>query len=224
VPEKTRHRRTRKPAPKHAGGRVRRSLRRPLLLAAAATVATAGVVSAGVAASAAFGGSPVQAALSNAASGSIGGSGVLKQMKAERGTARRLSRSADRPAVDMTKVKILHARNRSGGQVTHTKDLGSGDPKAIAQAMLPQFGWSSSEFSCLDALWTKESGWDPHAENASSGAYGIPQALPGSKMATAGSDWATNPATQIKWGLGYIRGSYGSPCGAWSHSEAYGWY
>jgi hypothetical protein len=99
----------------------------------------------------------------------------------------------------------------------------SGSPQQIAMSMLASYGWSSSQFSCLDQLWERESGWNPTAANAS-GAYGIPQALPGSKMASAGSDWETNPATQIKWGLGYIKGLYGSPCGAWSHSEATGWY
>lgn len=78
--------------------------------------------------------------------------------------------------------------------------------------------------SCLSSLWMKESGWKSSALNASSGAYGIPQSLPGSKMASAGADWQTNPATQIKWGLGYIKGSYGSPCGAWAHSQATNWY
>ncbi len=99
----------------------------------------------------------------------------------------------------------------------------TGSPQHIAMSMLSSYGWSSSQFTCLDDLWTRESGWNPTAANAS-GAYGIPQALPGSKMASAGSDWETNPATQIKWGLGYIKGLYGSPCGAWSHSEATGWY
>ena len=63
-----------------------------------------------------------------------------------------------------------------------------------------------------------------NAYNASSGAYGIPQALPGSKMATAGADWETNAATQIEWGLGYVQGRYGTPCGAWAHSQDVGWY
>ena len=88
------------------------------------------------------------------------------------------------------------------------------DPKDIAMAMLPQYGWDSSQFGCLDDLWYGESGWDPYAENPYSGAYGIPQALPGSKMAAAGPDWETNPATQIEWGLGYIQDRYGSPCSA----------
>lgn len=100
----------------------------------------------------------------------------------------------------------------------------SGSPQQIAMAMLGSFGWSSSQFSCLDSLWSHESGWNVSAANPSSGAYGIPQALPGSKMASAGPDWQTNAATQISWGLGYIQGSYGSPCGAWAHEESSGWY
>jgi len=88
-----------------------------------------------------------------------------------------------------------------------------------------QYGWGEDQFSCLDRLWQKESGWNFAALNSSSGATGIPQALPGSKMASAGSDWATNATTQIRWGLGYIKASsYGSPCAAWSHSQSVGWY
>jgi hypothetical protein len=95
--------------------------------------------------------------------------------------------------------------------------------QGIAYNMLASFGFSTSQFSCLDPLWNQESGWRYNAENPS-GAYGIPQALPGSKMATAGADWLTNPATQIKWGLGYIQSRYGTPCNAWSHEQSYGWY
>ena len=100
----------------------------------------------------------------------------------------------------------------------------SGSPRQIAQQMLGKYGWSSSQFSCLSPLWEHESGWSVTAENPSSGAYGIPQALPGSQMATAGGDWHTNAATQIKWGLTYIQGRYGSPCGAWAHEQSAGWY
>jgi hypothetical protein len=100
----------------------------------------------------------------------------------------------------------------------------AGSPEQIAEQMLSQFGWSSSQFSCLQPLWAQESGWSVTAENPSSGAYGIPQALPGSKMASAGPSWQTDAATQIRWGLTYIQGSYGSPCGAWAHEEADGWY
>ena len=96
--------------------------------------------------------------------------------------------------------------------------------KAYAVGRLPSHGWDSDQFRCLDLLWTRESGWRADAYNASSGAYGIPQSLPGSKMAAAGADWRTNATTQIDWGLGYIDARYGSPCSAWAHSEAYNWY
>jgi len=99
-----------------------------------------------------------------------------------------------------------------------------GTAKSIAYKMLPSFGFNQgSQYSCLVSLWNRESGWRVDAENAS-GAFGIPQSLPGSKMASAGSDWRTNPATQISWGLGYIKQIYGTPCGAWSHEESAGWY
>ena len=80
------------------------------------------------------------------------------------------------------------------------------------------------EFPCLNKLWNRESGWNHKAYNSGSGAYGIAQALPGSKMASVADDWRTSPATQIKWGLGYIKGRYDTPCGAWAHSESSGWY
>ena len=107
---------------------------------------------------------------------------------------------------------------------TATVPAASGSPQQIAEAMLGSFGWSSSQFSCLDPLWAHESGWSVSAYNAGSGAFGIPQALPGSRMASAGPDWQTDAATQIRWGLEYIKGTYGSPCGAWAHEEATGWY
>jgi hypothetical protein len=98
------------------------------------------------------------------------------------------------------------------------------EAQAIARGMLGSRGWGDDQFSCLVSLWHKESGWNAQAMNRSSGAYGIPQALPGSKMASAGADWQTNAATQISWGFGYIAGRYGTPCSAWSHSQSVGWY
>ena len=99
-----------------------------------------------------------------------------------------------------------------------------GTAQSIAWNMLSQFGWSpQTYFSCLNNIWTRESGWIYTAQNAS-GAYGIPQALPGSKMASAGSDWMTNPATQIKWGLGYIKSTYGDPCSAWAFWQGHSYY
>lgn len=99
-----------------------------------------------------------------------------------------------------------------------------GSAQAYAYGAVAARGWGEDQYSCLVSLWSRESGWRVNAMNSSSGAYGIPQALPGSKMATAGSDWETNAATQIEWGLGYISGRYGTPCGAWAHSEDIGWY
>lgn len=103
-------------------------------------------------------------------------------------------------------------------------DYSGSDPRAIAQELLAARGWGSGEWSCLNQLWERESNWNPHAQNPSSGAYGIPQSLPASKMASAGADYRTNPATQITWGLNYISGRYGTPCGAWGHSQSVGWY
>ena len=100
----------------------------------------------------------------------------------------------------------------------------SGSPEQIAQQMLSQFGWSSSQFSCLQPLWEHESGWSMTAQNPTSGAYGIPQSLPAAQMSSAGADWQTSAATQIRWGLTYIQGRYGSPCGAWAHEESDNWY
>lgn len=107
------------------------------------------------------------------------------------------------------------ARARPAGSVP---DVGS--VKAYASDLVG----GGEQWGCLEALWQRESGWNHLAENRSSGAYGIPQALPGSKMASAGADWATNPITQVNWGVGYITGRYGTPCDAWAHSEAKGWY
>lgn len=99
----------------------------------------------------------------------------------------------------------------------------SGDPRSIARSMLAARGLAG-QFSCLEQLWQRESNWSVTATNRSSGAYGIPQSLPATKMASAGEDWRTNAATQIRWGLDYIAATYGTPCGAWRQSQARGWY
>lgn len=99
-----------------------------------------------------------------------------------------------------------------------------GSAQAIAYVMVAQRGWSSQDFDCLVSLWNRESHWNVYSNNTSSGAYGIPQALPGSKMASAGADWRTSARTQITWGLHYIAARYATPCGAWQHSQETGWY
>ena len=96
--------------------------------------------------------------------------------------------------------------------------------KAVGCSLLGWAGFATSQMSCLEPLWSRESGWNETAGNQSSGAYGIPQALPGSKMAEYGSDWMTNPVVQVKWGLTYIKGRYGTPCDAWSAFQSKGWY
>jgi len=99
-----------------------------------------------------------------------------------------------------------------------------GTPKEVARNLFADHGWDLDQFDCLNKLWTKESRWLVDADNPTSSAYGIPQALPGRRMAEYGSDWRTNPITQIKWGLDYIQDRYGSPCEAWAHSQAKNWY
>jgi hypothetical protein len=117
--------------------------------------------------------------------------------------------------------------SNSNSGSTNVQQAAAPDPgtaQHIAYEMLPSFGFNqSTEWTCLLDLWNQESSWLYDAENPS-GAYGIPQSLPGDKMASAGADWQTNPATQIKWGLGYITGTYGTPCNAWDHEVADGWY
>ena len=141
-----------------------------------------------------------------------------------------VSRSADRTAVRTDRRAGADPAKRAalgltaGPAVGGQENLSEQDPQAIAQALLPSFGFDSSQMSCLVPLWMGESGWRWNAENTSSGAYGIPQALPGSKMASAGDDWANNAVTQIRWGLGYIQDRYGSPCSAWGHSQSHGFY
>ncbi|MFM1973433.1 MAG: hypothetical protein RLZZ345_517 [Actinomycetota bacterium] len=99
-----------------------------------------------------------------------------------------------------------------------------GTSKEYALKTILDMGWESDQYSCLVILWERESNWRVNAKNKSSGAYGIPQSLPGSKMASEGADWMTNPKTQINWGLKYIKGRYGAPCGALAHSNKFNWY
>jgi hypothetical protein len=135
---------------------------------------------------------------------------------------------------------IASARARHADQVTSREDPAnqSKNPmytvptscntytgnRAIGCVLLLDAGFTIDQMPCLDRLWTKESEWNPHSYNVGSGAYGIPQALPGDKIAAFGADWQNNPATQIRWGLDYIRHRYGTPCTAWAHSMATNWY
>ena len=100
----------------------------------------------------------------------------------------------------------------------------TGSNRLIGKRLAAQNGWTGEQWECLNNLWQKESGWSTRSSNSSGSAWGIPQALPGSKMRSAGKDWRTNPATQITWGIGYINNRYGSACKAWAHWQSHNWY
>ena len=193
----------------------------PLLLAATISTGVAGVALLPSSAPAAPGAVTAQAEtpLSEVSpvdwstAGVVAGRGAVARMAAD---ARAAKAAADARAAKARALAAARASRYRAPRVAY------GSPRAIARTMLAERGWSD-QFGCLDSLWSRESGWNVYAANRS-GAYGIPQALPGSKMASAGSDWRTNPATQIRWGLGYIASSYGSPCSAWHHSQTHGWY
>ncbi len=220
---------------------------------AGATVAAAAAVGAGVAATSAAGPAPVVAldrfgarldASQRAAQGAAQQNPLLTGRQdataAMRGAQARIlqaqaaavaaarqaaaKRAAAQAAARASAQASAQAPVATAAQPASAPAQPSGSAQQIAAGMLSSFGWSADQFSCLDSLWNRESGWSVSASNPTSGAYGIPQALPGSKMASAGADWQTNPATQIRWGLGYIQSTYGSPCAAWSHSQASGWY
>jgi hypothetical protein len=145
---------------------------------------------------------------------------AAKAAAARAATARAAALRAAAAARSRAATRTMPAR---ASRAAVRSPIYSGDARGIARTLLPGFGWSAGQFPCLDSLWARESGWRVGAAN-SSGAYGIPQALPGSKMAAYGSDWRTSPRTQIMWGLHYIQGRYASPCGAWSHFQSHGWY
>ncbi len=131
---------------------------------------------------------------------------------------------AGRPLECRGRLRGCSTGTAGGGATVNFPPPDPGTAQSTAYNMMSSFGFNpKTEFGCLDNIWTRESGWRYNAENAS-GAYGIPQALPGSKMASAGADWQTNPATQIKWGLGYIKSMYGTPCDAWSFWQGHGYY
>lgn len=133
--------------------------------------------------------------------------------------ATQLSAQADQISQAASERKSQEQRKSQGYDPTTT------DPREIArQLMATTYGWGDAQFQCFDNIIMHESKWSITATNPTSGAYGIPQALPGSKMATAGADWKTNPATQITWALGYVKARYSTPCGAWSFKSAHGWY
>jgi Transglycosylase SLT domain len=195
-----------------AGVPARKPLRRPLVLALLAFGATFGMM---------------LVMIVDPYSGAYADVAVTKAQWVSR-DAQHLTVAASykvRVTRDGYKVTVIKAPKLAtasvGAPVAGTPDPGSA--KAIAKQLLDAKGWGSDQYNCLVALWDRESGWNVYAANPS-GAYGIPQAKPGNKMASAGPNWQSNPRTQIVWGLGYIQGRYSTPCGAWAHSQSSGWY
>jgi hypothetical protein len=141
----------------------------------------------------------------------------------DRAAVKRAAKNAALKRYEALQKTDENSREERASRDAERKKL-EGTPKEVAMNLLPDHGWGESQFSCLEKLWNKESRWRVDADNPTSSAYGIPQALPGIRMAAYGSDWRTNPVTQIKWGLDYIEDAYGSPCNAWAHSQAKGWY
>ncbi|HET9758931.1 MAG TPA: lytic transglycosylase domain-containing protein [Nocardioidaceae bacterium] len=214
--------------PKHRGPLgeppLKKGIRKSVMFSGVAVAATGIAVSSGIVMKTEGPGNAASATLAAASLNQSNDGHDGHQVSADDLSGRTVapSRSDRRTTVDAVKKSVLN--QDSGGQVTETEDLTSQDPRTIARAMLSDFGFGDDQFSCLDSLYMSESGWNIHADNPSSSAYGIPQALPGSKMASAGPDWENNAATQIKWGLEYIKNSYGTPCGAWSFKQGHNWY
>ncbi|MEU5880264.1 lytic transglycosylase domain-containing protein [Spirillospora sp. NPDC047279] len=148
-----------------------------------------------------------------------------RQQAYERASRAARGKPSKSPALRPKGTPIPTKKPTEGGSAPVGGDpVPKGEAQAIARSMLPSFGFSGEgQFGCLVKLWEKESGWRTTAANPS-GAYGIPQALPGSKMASAGADWRTSARTQIKWGLGYIKSRYKTPCGGWNAFLSQGWY
>jgi hypothetical protein len=134
------------------------------------------------------------------------------------------AQAATAPGRPAAHVRLASALMPAGYPATDAAEISASRARGIARAMLRSFGWTRRQFKYLNHLWDRESGWDVFAQNPYSGAYGIPQALPPIKMAAAGANWRTSARTQIRWGLGYIKGTYGSPRLAWDHELASGWY
>lgn len=144
--------------------------------------------------------------------------------------------SSAAPAVVPTSAKLALIEQRQGQLAgrdnadrasrsdSRTMSVKNAARSVAARVAAERYGWGRAQFACLDSLWTRESGWDPRAVNPASGAHGIPQAMPGAKMSVHGTDWRTNPVTQITWGLAYIRDSHGTPCQAWQTLRSQGSY
>ncbi len=204
------HRQARHRAEKHRapGVVVRRTAAMSTVAVAATGVAVAGGVSA-----------PGSTAPTAAQLGSAVGT-PLSDSELEDRAAATVSRSDSRDDTDQSKEAAL--AQDQGGAVTRTEDMSDADPREVARALLPQYGFSADQFPCLDSLYVSESNWRINADNPTSSAYGIPQAL--TSMHELPPNYFTSAEAQIRWGLEYIQDAYGTPCSAWSFKQGNGWY
>ena len=153
------------------------------------------------------------------------GKSVAAEEARLKAAAARARAAAARARAAAAKAKAEREAARQRALANRGYHPGTTDPREMARQILRnKYGYGEEQYSCFNNIIIRESMWNIHATNPSSGAYGIPQALPGSKMASVGSDWRTNPATQIIWGIGYMRDRYVSPCEAWTFKRAHGWY
>jgi hypothetical protein len=199
---------------------LKKSLRKSVTYSGVAVAATGIAVTGGVAAKQ---DAPADTAAATIASAQAERAEELKVSVPERTDSDRteeVSRSDRRTSTD--KKQALD--QESGGQVTRVEDLADQDPREVARRLMPEYGLSEGEFGCLDELWISESDWDPSADNPTSTAYGIPQALTGGTHDNLPEDYMTNPVSQVRWGLWYIKNSYGSACAAWEFKQANNWY
>ena len=194
-----------------AKGAPRKVVRNTVLFSSLAAAATGGVVTVGV--------SSAPMAVSSAADSLRQTAEPLTGEDLEERTAT-ISRSDRRDQADPAKEAAL--AQTEGPAVTRTEDLSREDPRDIGRALLGEYGFSSDQFGCLDSLWVSESDWRVDADNPTSSAYGIPQAL--TELHELPADYMTSAESQIRWGLDYIADTYGSPCSAWSFKQANNWY
>ena len=211
-----RHRQTR--AHRFARSASGRVVRNTMLLSSVAVAATGVPVIGGVL-NPEVGSEPASADATPPSTSTTPIAASLSQAKIE-DRAAVVSRSDSRSRTDQSNVAALSAAGGPG--VTRSEELSEADPREIGRALLPEYGFSADQFSCLDQLYVSESDWRVDADNPTSSAYGIPQAL--TELHDLPADYMTSAEAQIRWGLDYIADSYGSPCAAWEFKQANNWY
>jgi len=218
---------------KHKAVRApRTALRSGLALTGLAAAVTGLSVTGGLVSSGTMGGTtmapaaaevPASAAPSSTPSGTVDPSGAATPDAGSEALDRRAGKSVvSRSARRTSPSKAAALSMAAGAAVTKSQTLSEGDPRDIARALLPLYGFSSDQFSCLDSLYVSESDWRVDADNPTSSAYGIPQAL--TQLHELPADYMTSAESQIRWGLEYIQDTYGTPCSAWSFKAGNGWY